>query len=533
MFKQISLRVKFAVLFVAVALVLLVGNFFWRSYILQTQAEHEMLQTTQVLAEEMDAIWDFMEINQGQFIRHKDGTYNLYCVVAAKAVSRIFTTNNTDDFIIHYTNLTTRKPDDAPDDFETQALNALHADPRLNAYYSLEVDADGARVFRFVEPLYITDSCLECHGDPKGEVDVMGYPKEGLKEGDIAGAVSIIMPADTYLSNINSSLLQENLLFVVLILAGLAVIFFSIAKLVTEQRRELESINIRLVEDNRYKSDFLTIMSHEIRTPLTSILAFADIWARTNKPRNAEEESIMKEMRVNSQILLAMINNILEMARVEAGRSELTLEPVEIPDLLAAVRDSMGFLAEKKRVRIGVDIARSMPVVFIDAEKVRRILENLISNAIKFVGEQGAVEVITWYIYETKQLVLVVRDNGCGIKEEDRPFIFDRFVQGQGHSSIHHSGGSGLGLAVVKELAELHGGSVELDEAEPSVLGGAGPGGIATPAAALGGIASGGAEGRDLEVGGARPDGVGSGGAEGRGCTFTVRIAAACSEEGE
>ncbi|MDR1184888.1 MAG: DUF3365 domain-containing protein, partial [Coriobacteriales bacterium] len=379
MFKQISLRVKFAVLFVAVALVLLVGNFFWRSYILEAQAEREMLQSTKVLAEEMDAIWDFMEINQGQFVRHADGTYNLYCVVAAKAVSRIFTTNNADDYIIHYTNLTTRKPDDAPDAFEIRALEALYAEPELESYYSLETNEDGSQVFRYVEPLYITDSCLECHGSPKGETDMMGYPREGLEMGDIAGAASIIMPADTYVRNIQNSLIQESLLFVVLILAGLAVIFFSIAKLVTspmkrlegaaqqierhdfgvslddigdrdemqdlathfhsmaeqlqhlydeleaevdtrtlqleqtnhileEQRRELEAVNIQLEEDNRYKSDFLAIMSHEIRTPLTSILAFSDIWARSNAPRNAEEESIMKEMRLNSQILLAMVN---------------------------------------------------------------------------------------------------------------------------------------------------------------------------------------------------------------------------------
>jgi signal transduction histidine kinase len=558
-FRQINLRVKFAVLFVAVALVLLVGNFFWRSYVLEAQAEREMLQSTKVLAEEMDAIWDFMEINQGQFVRHQDGTYNLYCVVAAKAVSRIFTTNNADDYIIHYTNLTTRKPDDAPDAFEVEALEALHADPGLESYYSLETDEGGSRVFRYVEPLYITDSCLECHGSPEGELDIMGYPKEGLKDGDIAGAASIIMPADTYVRNIQNSLIQESLLFVALILAGLVVIFFSIAKLVTspmkrlegaaqqieqhdfdvslngigdrdemqdlashfrsmaeqlqhlydglgaevetrttqleqtnrileEQRRELETVNTRLEEENRYKSDFLAIMSHEIRTPLTSILAFADIWARSNTPRNAEEESIMKEMRVNSQILLAMVNNILEMARVEAGRAELALEPVEVPDLLAVVRGSMGFLAEKKQVRINVDIARDVPVVFIDAEKVRRILENLISNAIKFVDEQGIIDVRVWYGYEQRELVLVVKDNGCGIRDEDRPFIFERFVQGR-ERGAHHSGGSGLGLAVVKELAELHGGNVELDCAE--------------------------------------------GESKGEGCTFTVRLAAEYSEESE
>jgi signal transduction histidine kinase len=459
MFKRISLRVRLAVPFVGVMVVLLVANTLWRSHILQEQAEHEMLETTEVLAEEMNAIWDFMEINQGQFIRNEDGTYNLYCVVAAKAVSRLFTTNNTDDFVIHYTNLTTRKPDDAPDAFETQALTELYANPQLKAYYALNTDRGGPPVFRYVEPLYITESCLECHGDPAGELDVMGYAKEGLRKGDIAGAASIIMPADTYMANVRSSILQETGVFVLITLAGLAVIFWIISRFVTTP---MERQNRQLEEDNRYKSDFLAIMSHEIRTPLTSILAFADIWSATNKPRSPEEESIMREMRINSQILLAMVNNILEMARVEAGRAELALEPVDLSDLFSVVRGSMGFLAEKKRVSIRMDIARDMPVVIIDAEKVRRILENLISNAIKFVDEGGLVQVGARYDFDVRVLTLTVEDDGCGIKPEDRPFVFDRFTQGH-DSTAHRSGGSGLGLAVVRELAELHGGTVELE----------------------------------------------------------------------
>jgi signal transduction histidine kinase len=529
--KRVGLHTKFAVLFVGITVVLLVLNIAWRSYVQQEQAEREMLETTQVLATEMDAIWEFMEINQYQFKQNEDGTYNLYCVVAAKAVSRMFTVKS-GDYIIHYTNLTTRKPDDSPDEFEKRALEALHADPGLKAYYSLEKNEGGSQVFRYVEPLYITESCLECHGDPRGELDIMGYPKEGQKIGDIAGAASIIMPADAYVENNRTNIIQESIIFVVFILCGLATIFWSISRLVTvpvrklegvaqqiekhefevslddigdrdemqdlaahfdamakqlqslyagleaevgmrteelaqsneilqEQRRELESMNLKLQEDNRYKSDFLAIMSHEIRTPLTSILAFADIWARSNAPRNKDEEKIMKEMRGNSQILLAMVNNILEMAKVEAGRAELVPEPVDMADLLNAVRGSTGFLAEKKNVTLTTRIDRDVPVVFIDSEKVRRILENLVSNAIKFTDEQGAVDMDVTYDPAGQRLTLTVTDDGCGIKDEDVAFIFDRFVQGKGSSTYRH-GGSGLGLAVVKELAELHGGSVEV-----------------------------------------------------------------------
>ncbi|RDB70727.1 histidine kinase [Eggerthella sinensis] len=533
-FKQVPLKIKFSVLFITVMAILMAANIVWRSYTLERQVEHEMLETTQVLAQEMDAIWDFMESNENQFVENDDGTRNLYCVVAAKAVSHLFTVNNERDFAIHYTNLSTRKPADAPDGFEAKALETLKADPELDHYYSLETEEDGTKVFRYIEPLYITESCLECHGDPAGELDIMGYEKEGMKEGDMAGAASILMPADTYMDNVRESLIQETIVFVLFVFVGLGITFFSISKLVTSplkkledaaqqieehdfdvsltkigdrdeiehlsahfhsmaeqlkrlysdlegevqdrttqlaesnrvlerQREELAAMNEKLEQENRYQSDFLAIMSHEIRTPLTSILAFADIWSRTNDPRNPEEESIMKEMRVNSQILLAMVNNILEMARVEAGRSELALEPSEIPDLLTEIKGTMRFLADKKQVKITSRIDRDMPVVMIDSEKVRRILENLVSNAIKFVDEQGSVDIDARYLWDTEELVLTVSDDGCGIKPEDVPYIFERFVQGK-DGSKHKHGGSGLGLTVVRELAELHGGSVELTQ---------------------------------------------------------------------
>lgn len=572
----VSLRFKFAVLFIAVTVVLLVLNIAWRSYVQQEQAEREMLEATQVLATEMDAVWDFMEINQTQFKRHEDGTYNLYCVVAAKAVARIFTTQS-DGFIIHYTNLTTRKPDDAPDDFEKKALERLMADPELTEYYELTTDFDGMPVFRYVEPLYISESCLECHGEPAGELDIMGYPKEGQHLGDIAGAVSIIMPAETYMQSLRTNVWQETLVFSIFIIGGLGAIFWGISRLVTspvrrlesaakqieqhefeidlddigyrdevrdlassftemarqlkelyeelgsevevrtaqiqqsnlileEQRRELELMNLRLQEDNQLKSEFLAMVSHEIRTPLTSILAFADIWESTNAPRNENEEKIMREMRANSQILLSMINNILEMARIEAGKSEVMMDAIEVTDVVNLVTRNLSFLADKKHLAVKAKVERDVPIMLSDSEKLRHILVNLVSNAIKFTQDEGVVALNVSYDFGTEQVVFVVSDNGCGIAPDDIPFIFDRFARGLGYSrsggsgggagsgggsgggrrghagssSLSYSGsggagsdsglghsGSGLGLALVKEYVELLGGTITLE----SVLG--------------------------------------------------------------
>ncbi len=234
---KVGLKAKFAVLFVATAVVLLVGNAFWRDSVQHSQVEREMLEAARMLATEMDAVWDFLEINQGQFVRNEDGTYNVYCVVAAKVVAQKFT-NNSGGVVIHYTNIETRKPTDAPDDYELEALYALRDDPDLEAYYGL-VETEDGQAFRYVEPLWTAESCLECHGGPEGELDVMGYPKEGRAEGDLAGAASIIIPADTYLAGAQESAARETLVFFAFLACCLMVAFFGVSRLVTRPLRKL------------------------------------------------------------------------------------------------------------------------------------------------------------------------------------------------------------------------------------------------------------------------------------------------------
>ncbi|HIW75869.1 MAG TPA: DUF3365 domain-containing protein [Candidatus Gordonibacter avicola] len=209
--RKVGLKAKFAVLFIVTAAFLLAINAVWRDSVQHDQVEREMLESAHMLATEMDAVWDFMEVNQSQFIRNEDGTYNVYCVVAAKVVAQKFT-NNSGGIIIHYTNLETRKPTDAPDAYELEALQALRDNPDLEAYYGL-VDYEGDKAFRYIEPLWMSESCLECHGMPEGELDVMGYPKEGRSVGDLAGAASIIIPADTYLVGAQESIARETLVF--------------------------------------------------------------------------------------------------------------------------------------------------------------------------------------------------------------------------------------------------------------------------------------------------------------------------------
>ena len=527
--KRVGLRLKFAVLFILVVTVALGAAGLWSALSQQKQAEKEMLEKAQVLAQEMDAVWTFFETNQHQFKTDEQGNYELYCVIAAKSVSKFFTAET--DYTIHYTNVTTRRSSDAPDEFEAAALDAFLADPTLEEYYGIaDYEKKGTRAFRYLQPLYMGESCLECHGEPAGELDSFGYQKEGKREGDIAGAVSIVMPIDLYLEDIEGNIASNVFFYSCVLVMGFAVILFGVSRLVTkplgkleeatgriekgdfdidvekigdrdeierlaqrfesmavqlkrsyeglesqvrertgelaqanaelERRREqLERANAVLQETNEFKSDFLATMSHELRTPLTSILAFTEIWENMDVERDENEQAAVHEVRESGQLLLYMVDNILEMARSEAGKTSLSIDPVDMMDLINVVEKPTGFLAQKRSIRLTACVDADVPIIMADWEKLRRIVENLVSNAVKYTRRGGDVQVRVRNDEARGGIVVSVADNGIGISEENLPFVFDRYTQIDKSSQKRYSG-SGLGLAVVKELVELHGGEV-------------------------------------------------------------------------
>lgn len=534
--RKISLRLKFAVLFIVVTATVLAGSAAWSAMSQQEQAEKEMLEKAQILTQEMDAVWAFFETNQHQFKEDENGNYELYCVIAAKSVSKFFTSET--DYSIHYTNSTTRRLSDAPDEFETKGMDTFLENPELVEYYAIEDMGEGSQVFRYMQPLYMTASCLECHGDPVGELDSFGYEKEGKKEGDIAGAISIVMPIDIYMKGIRDNTFTNILFFGAMLLIGFAAIYYGVSKLVTnpicelegaakqiesgnldinvdhignkdeihdlaerislmakqlklsyenlenqvrvrtdelahaneilrDQRVELENANEILKESNEFKSDFLAIMSHELRAPLTSILAFAEIWEKSNKSTDEKERAAVHEIRENGQLLLHMVDNILETAKAEAGKIELIVEPVDMVDLLGSLEKSMAFLAEKREISLKTQVDSDVPIIIADWEKLRRILENLTSNAIKYTKRGGEVRIEVSTDNEKDGIVINVIDNGIGITEENLPYVFEKYTQIDKSSQKRYSG-SGLGLAVVKELIELHNGTVSVQSSYKS-----------------------------------------------------------------
>ncbi|HEY0993073.1 MAG TPA: response regulator, partial [Kofleriaceae bacterium] len=219
-------------------------------------------------------------------------------------------------------------------------------------------------------------------------------------------------------------------------------------KIEEERAREIETAA-------RLKSEFLANFSHEIRTPLNAITGYCDLLIRDEgarlTPHGRRDLSVIK---ANARTLLALINDILDLSKIEAGRAEVVKEVVDLAELadecVASVRELL------KAKEVAIDAAIAVRQVFTDPLKLRQVLLNLLSNAAKFTD---AGEIVLTAEPQGQALVIVVEDTGSGIPVDQLPFIFDKFRQVDG-SSRRRVGGTGLGLAIVKEVARLLGGTV-------------------------------------------------------------------------
>jgi signal transduction histidine kinase len=229
-----------------------------------------------------------------------------------------------------------------------------------------------------------------------------------------------------------------------------------------EHQQELEQVNLRLKETNIYKSEFLAVMSHELRTPLTSIIAFTEMMLEENSTADPEQKHCLTEVLLNSQILLRLINNILDLAKIEADKDQLTLDVVDLTDIVASVESVLAPLIKNKDLSFNVSVEPEVPLTKADPEKLRRIVENLAGNAVKFTNRGGKVEILVHFEAKTNEIIIKVKDNGIGIKEEDQKYIFEKFTQADSSSSRKY-GGTGLGLSLAKELIELHQGWIKVD----------------------------------------------------------------------
>lgn len=555
-----GIRFKIAVSIGVIMVALMAVDILWNLSLQNAQAENEAREKAEVLAAEMRAAWDFVDMNQDVINRAEDGTFrtkHLVCVVAAKSISMLFTTET--DYSIRFTNDTPRQAANAPDEFEQEALAAFNADPERKAFWRVVDAGDGTRVFRYTEPLYVTESCLECHGDPVGELDQYGYPKEGMQVGQVGGAMSITEPMGIYAAGIQDSMMQQAIMVLFMMVAAFIGLYFVTSRLVLRpidelrsaagavgkgdfnytltvpdpgerprdelaeltgefdrmardlealyadlegqvrsktddlmvlndmlnyQKRELKVALDRLGDEVAYKNEFFAIVSHELRTPLTSILAYARILNADDSLAPKTREAV-GEIESNATLLLNMVNNILVISKHAAKKDELLPEPVDFVDLAQFVRKALAPIAADKDVRLACTVAPNVPLSMADWEKLRRILENLVNNAIKYTHRGGFVRLTIGFedgeeanhghgnhpgthvpddedAAPAGWIVMRVADDGMGIAPEELDQIFELYKQA-GQSANRRYRGTGLGLAVVRDLTELHGGTVAVE----------------------------------------------------------------------
>jgi signal transduction histidine kinase len=227
-------------------------------------------------------------------------------------------------------------------------------------------------------------------------------------------------------------------------------------------RKIIEESNRKLLELDQVKSRFFANISHELRTPLTLLLAPLEALLH-RFPLDAETRDLLHTMHANGMRLLKLINDLLDLVRLESGRLEIKREPLEVKELVRGLASAARQVAEDKRLRLETFVAPEVGTVLADRDRLEKIVLNLIFNALKFTPAGGRVELRAEK--QGAELVLIVSDTGMGIAEKNLPFVFDRFWQADGSSKRKYQG-AGIGLALVKELVEAQGGKVNVQSQE-------------------------------------------------------------------
>ncbi len=472
---KFGLWVRFVLLMLVAAAMVFAAYFAYSVFSERAENERRALAEARTLSSQMQAGWDYIDSIQNR-INYSNGHFDfkdVYCSVAGKSIARRFTERT--DYSIRYVRENPRSGTDEPDEFEGRALAAFEAGGTECWEFTT---LDGQPVFRYVSVLVADQGCLSCHGEPAGQKDVTGFLMEGMSLGDVAGAVSITLPMAAMDAEAKADLTGSIVFFCVLMAVVTLVLAWGLRRWVTTP---IVTENDRLKREAQAQSNFLTIVTHELKTPLSAIIAHTELWGMRHgvapdddgSGRGApgddgscrdegvrKDEEAMEAIRLHSQMLLGQVNNVLDTARMDEGSLALIPEDVDVYDVVCMVRRMADPLARNRGIAFDAKVVPPVPVVRADREMLRRIMVNLVGNAIRYTGAGGSVELRI--SYDDGILSVAVRDTGEGIAPEDVGRVFDRFSS-SAKGAVAENGGTGLGLSIVKSYAELAGGSVSVE----------------------------------------------------------------------
>ena len=363
------------------------------------------------------------------------------------------------------------RSDGGPHDaFERDALAAFAADPGRGPFVRME-EMVGQSYIRYAAPVRMKKSCVGCHN---GRAD---SPRTDWKVGDIRGVQSIRVPAPP-ITPFSSPELYLGFLALVAGVGAAILLFWAMLRrlrraLATEHRllelaelrnAELSEAKLAAESANRTKSEFMANMSHELKTPLNAIIGFAEVIAGAGGfalPKGKIVE-YAEDIRASGAHLLTLITDILDIARIDAGRLDLDERRLDLADALHSCLAVTREPAKAGGLTLQASLPADLPPLLFDARCLRKIVVNLLSNAVKFTPEGGRVSLVA----EVRDdgLAIVVSDSGVGMDPADVPRVMAPFQQVDGSLARRYDG-SGLGLALSKALIELHGGRIEIETA--------------------------------------------------------------------
>jgi signal transduction histidine kinase len=226
---------------------------------------------------------------------------------------------------------------------------------------------------------------------------------------------------------------------------------------------EIQDKSRQLEVANKHKSEFLANMSHELRTPLNAIIGFSEVLLeRLFGDLNDKQDDYLKDIHSSGRHLLQLINDILDLSKVEAGRMELEVATFDLPTAISNAMTLVRERAQKHEITLGLDADPELGEIVADERKFKQILLNLLSNAVKFTPDGGRIDVSARR--DGDSVVVAVHDTGIGIAAEDLEAVFEEFRQ-VGRDYTNKQEGTGLGLALTRKFVELHGGRVWVERA--------------------------------------------------------------------
>ena len=402
--------------------------------------------------------------------------------------------------------------------FERKALTHFAHHPDSPPYTADYRRANGSWGFRFARPVFLRhESCRECHSVPS-QTGVAGTPLQPfgivavdipsridsnqllrnrlfiLTAGFLAGTLAIVVfylittrlilqPVRVLQEtaekvsqgdlNIRSDIntgdefqqLSETFNTMLANLKRSADQLRTINKSLDLKLGQLAETNVALYESNRLKSEFLANVSHELRTPLNSILGFAELLKDTlSSGPDSKSARYVSNIFQSGKHLLDLINDLLDLAKIEAGRMEIRSEPLSLPDLFEGLGNILKPLLEQRKLVLETEVGAEVPIVHSDPGKLQQILYNFLSNAIKFSPVGGTI-LLAAHRQGGDHVRISVTDNGPGINVSKQQMIFEKFRQADASVTRTHSG-TGLGLAISKELTTLLNGSIGVRSSE-------------------------------------------------------------------